>query len=137
DREQILLNNALGNSDIFGVRAVVKQQILAEVFLALLAEVAIPAWSRVGGGDSLSDFEAPNVFSHRDNIAGELVTEKSRRLNHASMIPAAEDFQVRAARQRCPHSYENVARTDLRDGYLLDAYLLFSVEHSSRHLLRH
>jgi len=59
----VLLDDARGDADVFGIGSVVEEQIFAEILLAALAEVALAAGRGVDGHDSIADGEAGDACS--------------------------------------------------------------------------
>ena len=74
----VLLNDARGQADVFGVSAVIEEKILAEILLAVAAEIAMIARRGVGGDNALAFTEMENAFADGDHIARHFMTEESR-----------------------------------------------------------
>ena len=83
------------------------------------------------------DGELRDTLADRDYIAGQFVPEHSGGHDHPGVIPAAKNFDVRAAGQRHLYSYENVAATDSRNGHRLHLQVLLAVKHGSHHVIIH
>ena len=102
--EGILGYDASRNADEFGISAVVEEQIVAEVFLAARAEVALAAGCGIERDDAAAVREAANSLACLDDGACEFVAKEGGRDDHAGMVAAAKDFQsvpqVRAAPTR-------------------------------------
>ena len=126
-----------GNSDVFGVGSVVEQQVLAEILQAAPAEVTFLARSRIGRHHALSDGKLRDILADRDNVAGQFVPEHGGGHDHAGVISAAEDLDIRAAGQRHLHSYEDVSAIDCRNGYRLHLQVFLAVKHGSHHVVIH
>jgi hypothetical protein len=133
----IPLNDAGRDTNVLGVRSVVEQQIFTEILKPALAVIAIKTRSRVGGHDTLARTETLHIFAHRDDIAGQLMAEQSRRNNHSGVISATKHLHIRAARKRSPHTYQNIAPIDLRYRNRLYFQMLLPVEDGSHHLSFH
>src|ERR1035441_8013287 len=91
DDVSVALHDACGNTDIFGIRAVVEKQIFAEILQALPAEKAFFAGRGISGYDALSHAESADVLPYRDHIASQLVPEHSGGYDHAGVIPRSEE----------------------------------------------
>ena len=90
-----------GNADVLGVGAVVEQQILAQIFLAALAEEALAAGRRIGRHHALARRgNFVTSLAHRDDVAGQFVPEQGRRHDHPRVVAAAKDLDVGAAGER-------------------------------------
>ena len=59
----VALDDALGNPDVFGVGAVIEEQIFTEVFLSTLAEVAFTARGSLMDGDEIAGLTR-SIHSH-------------------------------------------------------------------------
>jgi hypothetical protein len=53
------------------------------------------------------------------------------------MIPATEDFDIRAARECDLNPNQDVSATDSRNGYRLYLQMFFAVKHSGHHVIIH
>src|ERR1700674_5632285 len=91
----IPLDDARGNANILGIRAVVEQQIFAQVFEPAPAEETLVAWGGIRRHHALSGLNALDLSAHGDNVAGQFVSEYGRRHDHTSVIAAAKDLYIR------------------------------------------
>ena len=98
----LALNNAPRNADVFGIGAVIEQQVFAEIFLVLGAVEAHLAGRGVQRHHPHALLEAaharPDFFDH----AGQFVPEQRRGHDHARMVAALIDLQIGAAGQARP-----------------------------------
>jgi len=120
--EQVLANDAVGDTNKFGVGAVIEQQILAETGLGFAAEEADAAGGGIGGNYAhagTKDWRNCRADSFDDS--GKLVAEEGGRLNHAGVIAAAPDFEVSATGESDFHADEDFVDGDGGDGDTLDA----------------
>ena len=78
--EGVLLDDAGGDADVFGVGSVVEEQVLAEVLLAVAAEEADVAGGGVEGDDAVAFAEGGDAGADFGDDAGELVAEGDGRL---------------------------------------------------------
>ena len=106
--EHVLANDSAGNANVFGIRAIVEEQIFAEIRLALAAEEARVARRRIRGQHAhalvhAAVHRAALLFDH----ARQLMSEKRGRLNHPRVKALFPDFQIRAARQRHFHAHQH------------------------------
>ena len=80
NHQHILADDSPGNADIFGIGAVVEQQILAQIALPLAAEQAHVARRGIRRNHARADFQAAiYIRAQRFDDAGEFVPEYSRR----------------------------------------------------------
>ena len=138
NRISVPLDDARRNANVLGVRAVVEQQVLAQV---LAAPAAIETLAR-RGRNSPPPRAAPtensgHALAHGDHIAGQLVPEHSRGHDHPSVVSAAEDLHVGAAGQRHLDPNEDVPAADCGNGHRLHLQVFFAVEHGRHHLAIH
>jgi len=133
----IAFDNAGGDADVLGVRAVIEEQIFAEILKASFAEEAGEAGRGVGRDDAFPDGKAVYVFTDGDDVAGKLVAEDSRRDNHAGMISTAKDFDVGAAGQSNFHPNENVSAFDCRNVYRFYLQVFLAVKNGRHHAVVH
>src|SRR6266566_4215820 len=99
--EHVFHDDAPGDAHVFCVRAVVKQQVVAKIFLAAAAVVATQARSGIRGDNAHPD--APtriHALAHGDNLTHQLVTEDRRRLNHLRVIAALPNLEVGTVGER-------------------------------------
>ena len=96
-----------------------RQQVVAEGCAATGALRARSTRSGVRSDDTLSGCDVD---------AGELVSERRRRLGEQQRVAAAERLQVGAVGERDLDLHEDVARAGLRVGHLLDAQVARRVE---------
>src|SRR5207247_11292760 len=91
--EQIFFNQSRGHHNGFGVSAIQKQQVVAEVFLAALTEETVAAGSRVGGDDAIADAPIPisgfrlgnSDFAYDSCV---FVSTDGRRYGHITVLSA-------------------------------------------------
>ena len=137
NKVSIALHDAGRDADVFGVGAVVEEQVLAEILQAAAAEETLSAGRRIGRHHALPDREICDVLANCDDIAGQLVPEHSRRHDHPSVVSATEDFDIGAAGERHLHSYEDVSAFNCGNSYRLYLQMLLAVKHSSHHVVIH
>src|SRR5262249_49023374 len=96
--EHVFADDAAGDANVFGVRAVVEEEVFAKIGLALAAEKALIAGGGIRGDDAhaFADNAVDGAAFFLDG-AGELVAEQGRRLNHALVETLLPDFEVGAA----------------------------------------
>ena len=75
--------------------------------------------------------------TYGDDVAGELMPEQGRRLNHAGMIAASEHLHIGAAGQRRADAHQNVPHANPGNGYRLDEQVLSPVQNGSQHSIVH
>ena len=106
--QHVFGDDAAGNAHVFGVRAVVEQQVFAKIFLAAAAVIA--AETRRGIGGDHANAHAPagvHTLADGDDFADHFVAEDGGRLNHLGVIAALPDFQVGAIGQRQAHAQQH------------------------------
>jgi hypothetical protein len=111
DEQSILLDDARGNRDEFGVGSVVEEQVVAEVLLVAAAEVALIAWSRVEGDDAVADSEIPNAGTYFVDNARELMPEGHGQSEHARVIAATVNLEVGATGEGGLDANDDLSRT--------------------------
>ena len=131
--KRVLRDNALGNFDELGISAVVEDQIVAKIFLAVQAEVAQAARRGVERDDAVAGREIGDSLARFDDRAGKLVAEERGRNNHARVISAAKDFEIGAAGESRAHADDELARGCLGNGNLLDANIFAAVKDGGAH----
>ena len=67
----------------------------------------------------------------------QLVSKESIGRQHAGMVAAAKNFQVRATGQRGIHPQDDLARTGLRQGDAFQTQVFRAVQHRCQHGLAH
>ena len=139
DLISVALDDAGGDADELGIRAVVEQQIFAEIHFAAMAVEALQAGSGIGRHNTLARPKARDRIANRNHVAGEFVTEDRGRNDHAGVIAAAKDLDVGAAGERGAHADEDVAGPDGGNGNPFQLHVLFAVEYGREHrvIFRH
>ena len=131
--QRVLGDDARRDADELGVGTVVEEQIVAEILLAALAEIALAAGSGVERHHAVAGSETVNSLAGLDDGSGQLVAEERRRNNHARVIAAAKDLQVGSAGERSAHLDNQFARRGLGTGTSLDANIFAAVEDCGLH----
>ena len=87
--QHIFHNDARGNAHVFGVRSIVEEQIVAEIFLPAAAMVAPQARRGIGRYDTHAQAPARIRALTRDgDFTDHFVTKDRGRLNHFRVIAA-------------------------------------------------
>jgi hypothetical protein len=133
----ISFDDAAGNADVFGVCAVVEEQILTQILSPAKTEEARLAGRGIRRDHSLTYLKVSDALANRDNIAGQFVPEHGGGHDHSRMIPATEDLDVRAARERNLYTDQDVVSTNRWNGYRLYLQVFFAIEHGSHHVAIH
>jgi ribosomal protein L35 len=131
--QRILGHDAGRDADELGIGAVVEEQIVAEVLLAALAEIALAAGGGVERHHAVAGGKVRDSLAGLDHRSRQLMAKQRRRHDHARMIAAAKDLQVRAAGERRAHADNQLAGPGLGNRHLLDADILASVEDRGLH----
>ena len=95
--QRVFGDDARRNADELSIGAVVEEQIVTEIFLPMLAEVALAAGCGVERHHTAAVRKTLNSLPDLDNGSSQLVAEEGRRHDHAGMVTAAKDFQVCSA----------------------------------------
>ena len=131
---RVAVDDRTRDPDELCVRPVVEEEVFAQVLVITAAVEALVARGRVRGHNPVTDFERRDRRAHLRDVACELVAERSWERDHAGMVSAAEDLQVRAARERGPDSDQYVCRPDGRNADALHAQVLLAVQHAGQHV---
>src|SRR5579864_1687125 len=135
--QSVQINNATRNTNIFGVSAVVEQQVFAKIFLVARAIEAGLAGSGIQRDYAHAFFESANTRTNVFDGASEFVTEEGWGHDHSRVIPALIDLEIGAAGERDLDFDEELAIAHVGDGNLLDLHVLFAVEDGCGHLASH
>ena len=137
NRQHVGFNNAARNANVFGIGAVIEQQVFAEIFLMLGAVEAHLAGRGIQRHHPHAFFEAAHSVPDFFNHAGQFVSEQRRRDNHARVIAALVDLQVGAAGQCDLHFDQYFPIANPRDGHSFNLHVLFAIEDGGCHLSVH
>ncbi len=137
DDQHVGFNDALRHADVFGVGAVVEEQIFAEILLMLGAVKAHLAGSGVEGDDAHALLEAVDAGADFLDDSGQFVAEQGGRDDHAGMVAALEHLEISAAGQGDLDLDQNLAVTHARDGDFFDLQVFFAVQDGSGHFSVH
>src|SRR5262245_44824142 len=97
DLQHVFHDDACWNAHVFGVSAVVEENVLAEIFLAAAAVVTAKTGRRICRNDAHADAPASfGAFANGHDLTDHFVAEDGGRLNHLGVIAALPDFQVGA-----------------------------------------
>ena len=132
----VALDEAPRHQQVFGEGAVQIMQVLAEVFAAAPARLALQARRGIGDDDGVADRIVAHARADRGDASRHLVAEERRRLQHARMPAAPENLHVGAAGGRRLDLQEDLAFAGLRDRHVADLDLFRAEEHRALHRLR-
>ena len=133
----ISLYDAFRNADVLRICAIVEQQILAKVLEPFAAEKTLVTRRGISRYNALSNSKLGNIVAYGDYIARQLMSEHSRWDDHAGMIPATQNLNVRAAGQSDFDPDQDVSVTDWGHSHRLHLQVFLAIEHSSDHLVIH
>ncbi len=131
--KRVLGDDARGDADELSVGAVVEEQIVAEILLAVLAEVTLAAGSGIQRHHAAAVGETFNSLACLDDGSGQLVAEEGRRDDHAGMVAAAKDFQVCSASEGSADANNQLAGGGPRNRHVFNANILAAVEDRGLH----
>jgi hypothetical protein len=133
DDERVLGDNAGRNADELGISAVVEEQVVAEILLPALAEVALAAGSRIESDNATAVGKALDPLPRLDDCSGQLVTEESGRNDHTGMIATTKDFEIRSTGEGSANAHDQFTGARPGNGHVFDANVLASVEDCGLH----
>jgi hypothetical protein len=133
DDERVLGDNAGRNADELGISAVVEEQVVAEILLPALAEVALAAGSRIESDNATAVGKALDPLPRLDDGSGQLVAEEGGGDDHAGMIATTKDFEIRSTSEGGADAHDQLAVTRPRNRHIFDAYVFASVEDCGLH----
>ncbi len=131
--EQILLHQTMRNNNGLGIGAVQKEQVVAEVFLFVLAVEASPARGRVGHDDAITHRPARCRRVNLADDSREFMTEQGGRDDHLGVVAPLENFQIRPARQRGFDRHPDFAQFQGTFRNVLHSHQLFAVKNCRFH----
>ena len=132
-KQRILGHNARRNADELRISAVVEEQIVAQVLLAMRAEITLPAGCGVQRDYAVAGGKALGSLTNLDDSSGLFMAKERRRHNHARVIAPPEDLQVGSAGERRVHADDQLTGFGFGNGNLLDADIFAAVENGSLH----
>ncbi len=135
--QHVGFNDAARNANVFGVSAVVEQQVFAEIFLVLGAVETHAAGRGVQRHHAHALLEAPDVGANFFDDAGQFVAKQRRRHDHARVIAALIDLQIGTAGQGHLHLDQHFPFVQRGDRHPFDFDVLFTVEDRRCHLSVH
>src|SRR6266849_522310 len=133
DNKSVLFDDALWNAYVFGIGAVVEEQIVTQILLSALTVKARAAGSGVGRHHAHALAEVADAQAYLGNLSGQLVSEERRRNNHPGVIATTINLKIGATGECGMHLHQNLAFAQSRNGDLLDLDILFAVENSGGH----
>ncbi len=134
--EHVFHHDAAGDAEIFGVGAVVEEQVFAEIFLAAAAMEAAQAWRGIGSDDALADAPAGiNTLAESGDFADDFVAENGGRLNHARVVAALPNFKIGAIGEREANAEEHFVGGQSGHIDFFDAQIFAAIENGGGHLL--
>jgi hypothetical protein len=137
ERQQVLAHHAGGHPGELGVGPVPELQVVAQARPAVLAPGANTTRGRVGDHHAGSGKNAHDPRADLFDDACHFVPEDGRRRDHAGVVAAAEDLDVRSAGEGGARPQQQLARLEARYLDPLDPHVLAAVEHGGPHLARH
>ena len=133
EAQEIFLHEAARDDDGFRVGTVEEEEVVAQVFLFDLAGGALAAGAGVGDDDAVADVPVFHVGRGLADDAGEFVAEDGGRDDHAGVVAALENFQVRAAGQRHLDGDADFAGAERWLGAFFNADVFFAMQDSGSH----
>src|SRR5207237_4381832 len=109
------------------------EEVVAKLGAKAQAVEAVAARRGVGRHDPHSWPPVRDPFANRIDLPGELVAKDGGRHDHAGVIAAPEDFEIRPASQRDPYAHADFAGTDGRHRNVLDPHVLLAIEDGRGH----
>ena len=131
--KRVLGDDARRDANEFGVGSVVEEQVVAEILLPVLAEVALAARSGIQGHHTAAVGKTFNSLPHLDDGSRQLVAEEGRRYDHAGVVTATKDFQVRSASEGGTDANNQLTGSGARDGHVFNANVLATVKDRGLH----
>ena len=133
---EVLRDDSTRNSDVLRVRAPQKRQVFAQRLAPQPAIVAVIARGAVRRNHAHARSPAVgDVRADRDDLSGELVTERRRHMLHDCWVATAKCLQVSAASQRTVNPYDDLTGTSRGDRDILDAHITGGIENCCLHLI--
>ena len=133
EAQEVLLHHAGGDDNRFGISAIEKKEVVAKIFLALLAIAAIAARRGIGRHHPVPHPPAPDTGSHFANVPGQFVAKDRGRRDHFRMITPPEDLQVSPARQRRLNGDTHFAWFERGRRHFHHPQIFLSMEHGCFH----
>jgi hypothetical protein len=99
----------------------------------VLAEITLTTWSGVEGYYTAAVGKTFNSLPYLDDSSGLLVAEECRRDDHAGMVSAAKNFEIRSTRERSADAHDQLAVACPGNRHIFDANVLASVEDCGLH----
>jgi hypothetical protein len=133
DDERVLGDDAGGDADELGISAVVEEQVVAEILLPALAEIALAAGRRIESDNATAVEKALDSLPRLDDGSGQLVAEEGGRDDHAGMVSAAKNFEIRSTGEGSADAHDKLAVACPGNRHIFDANVLASVEDCGLH----
>ena len=134
DRQHVDLDDASRNANVFRISPIVEQKIFTKiglVFRAIKTHLARRGVQRHHPHPLLEPAHTrPNFLDH----SSQFVPKQRGRNNHARVVSALVDLEIRPTSQGDLHFYQHFAFAHSGDGNAFDFYVLFAVEDRCRHL---
>ena len=125
--QHVGFDNAARHADVFGVGAVVEEQVFAKIFLMFGAVKAHLARGGVERDDAHALLEAVDAGADFFDDSGQFVAEKGGRDDHAGVVAALVDLEIGAAGESDLDFDEDLAIAYARDGYFFNFEIFFAV----------
>jgi hypothetical protein len=137
DNQHVGIDDAARNPNVFGVSAVVEQEIFAEVLLMFGAVEAHLARRGIQGDDAHAFLESVDTGSYFLDDSGQFMAEQGGRHDHAGMVAALVHLKISAAGQGNLNFDQNLAFSHARDRYFLNLEVFFAVQDGCGHFSVH
>src|SRR6516162_2436109 len=92
--QSVLRHNARRDTDKLRVCAVIEKQVIAQILLSVLAEVAISARRRIQRNHPAPRSKVRYSLARLNNRACQLMPKQRWRNNHSRVIAAAKNLQI-------------------------------------------
>jgi hypothetical protein len=129
----VFCDDARWDTDELGVGAVVEKQVVAKIFLSAFAKVACATRCGVERDDTIAWSEIDDVRTDLNDGSGKLMAKQRWGYDHARVISAAKNLQVRSAGEGRADPDNQLPRSRLGDGHAFDAHVFASMENRGPH----
>jgi hypothetical protein len=129
----VLLDNARGDTDEFGVCTVVEEQIVAKILLVIAAEEAVVAGRGVEWNNPIADGEGSDAVSNLLDGSSELMPEEPVWGEHLRVIASAVDLEIGAAGKGGADAQHQFAASSHRHRHVFNTEVFLAAKNGGSH----
>lgn len=131
---EVLLDDASGYADVFGVGPIQEFQILTKVPSFLVTKEAVSTGCRIGRDDSVSYLKSPHLRAHLSDSSCQFVPKRGGNILYEEGMPLPKELKVSPTSKGCADLDQYLVGPNRGDVDLLNPHLFGAIPERCLHL---